>query len=88
MKRFWALLPNSQKGMRFNTRDIWHYVEPYNAINKPRGFSCYKEHGKYYSICRVGIPIETRLLARQDNKPPYKDSCRECVRLFNKRASR
>jgi hypothetical protein len=81
---YWALLPNSQKGMRHGQRDIWHLMVLFNPLDTPwnRGYSCYKERGKYYSACIAGIP-DYRKISTQDYKPPSKDCCYNCVHLYN-----
>lgn len=82
---YWALLPNNQKGVRFNTRDIWHFMM---AFHQPkggfyRGFSSYKVEGKIYSICRAGISADQQKAVKVDT-PLYKNRCKDCSRIFKK----
>lgn len=79
MSGYWALMPNTQKGMRIG-RNIWHYV----IIRQPTSkYPFFWEDGTYYSICRATISA-VRQLGKSDIKPPYKDCCKDCVRIWNK----
>ena len=74
---FWGLRETQSKGMRFNTRQIWHYFIYKETWAQGRGM---------FTICHANFDDnESHTLAKITNKPPRIECCASCYRIFNKR---
>lgn len=73
---FWGLRDTQSKGMRFNTRQIWHYF----TYQEPRSHDT-----GMFTLCRATWPDnEAHTLAKVAQRPPRLECCADCYRIFNK----
>ncbi len=76
MENFWGQRTTQSKGMRFNTRLVWHYFTYQETWARGKGM---------FSACRANwAGNEFHTLAKQIEKPPRKECCADCHSQYNK----
>jgi len=83
---FWGQQKTASKGMRLNTRFIWHYFKKYKQPKERFYHVDSLRDGEYYSICRARWQ-PNHVINRTIETPPRKDICDGCWRTFNKIAA-
>ena len=74
---FWGLRETQSKGMRFNTRQIWHYFTYQETWARGEGM---------LTVCHAKFDDnELHTLGKIPHKPPRGECCASCYRIFNKK---
>jgi len=77
LKEFWGQRETGSKGMRMNTRLVWHYFVYKETWAMGKGM---------FAVCRASWPDNnSHTLAKQNEKPIRKECCAECHAIYNRR---